>query len=251
MTTYKPEPWADPEQGAKPASTFTPNYALATIQHTPVAGTIAPADTTTMYSQMKQGSKCCGCCCDYRRAIIILNTLFIISGVLSVSLNIIGTQQIGQFDLDDDALKDTVEDIYRQEAILAGVGGVFASVVAVVGACRYDIYKVGFNIIYMIANFIATILLTNKAYNALEEDYNGGKDIRLPIGTFVVQGVGLCVLIYPHVGFMFEVKAGIMSAETYPEKNFRAAASSGDVRKHWSITTTFHHLLCEVETDGG
>jgi hypothetical protein len=222
----------NPEQGTKPepeiiayatatTSTFTPNYARAgpTIQHTPVVVTTALADTP-MHSQMKQGAKCCGCCCDHRRAVIILNIILIVFGILSVIGYSQGAQSIGQgFELDDDGLNDIVKDAYRQGAILNGVG-VFAGIVAVVGAYRYNVYMVGFNILYLIASFIASIVLTNKAFNTLEEDYNGDEDIPLPIPPFVLQGVFLCGVIYPHVWFMLEVKAGIMSAETYAREEF-------------------------------
>jgi hypothetical protein len=237
--TYNQEP-ADPEQGrTKPpdeteiiayatatTSTFTPNYASGpTTTHTPAAVTTAAAEDTPMHSQTKQGSKCCGCCCDYRRAVIILNFVLIIFGrIIPVIIEssgagspvILGHQEA---DLDDDGLMDIVEDVYRQQAILIGVG-VFASIVAIVGACRYNIYMVGFNILYMIGSFIATIVLTNKAFNTLEEDYTGDEDIPSPVGVFVIQGVIICFFIYPHYGFMSEVKAGILSAETYPREKY-------------------------------
>jgi hypothetical protein len=230
--TYKQEP-ADPEEGTKPeteviayatatTSTFTPNYVSGpTTTHTPAAVTTAAAEDTPMHSQTKQGSKCCRCCCDYRKAVIILNYVLIIFGIISVIGSSGGSPVIGQqeADLDDDSLMDIVEDAYRQQAILIGVG-VFASIVAVVGAYRYNVYMVGFNVLYIIASFIATTALTNKAFNTLEEDYTGDEDIPSPIGFFVIQGIITCAYIYPHVGFMSEVKAAILSAETYPREEF-------------------------------
>jgi hypothetical protein len=225
--TYKQEP-ADPEQGTKPeteiiayatpatTSTFTP-----TTEHTPPAAVTTASVDTPMHSQTKQGSKCCGCCCDYRRAVIILNFVLGILGIISLIVISDGSPAIGQqeFDLDDDSLVNIVEDTYRQQAILVGVG-VFASIVAIVGAYSYNIYMVGFNIIYMTVSFIATTVLTNKAFNILEEDYNGDDGIPGPIWYYVIQGVLLCVYIHPHVGFMSEVKAAILSAETYPREEY-------------------------------
>jgi hypothetical protein len=228
--TYKPEPGADPEQrtpeteivacatvaAAATTSTFTP-----TVQHAPVAVTTAPACSPNQF-QTKQGSKCCGCCCDYRQAVITLNMLCIIFGVIAVLVlvNSEGAQTIGGVDLDDDGLNDIVEDACsRQQAILAGVG-VFFSIVAFVGACRCNVHMVGFNILHMIASFVATIALASKAFNALEEDSNGDKDFPLPIGRFVVQGLVMCVVIHSHVGFMGEVRTGILSAETCPREEF-------------------------------
>ena len=222
--TTKPEPGADPETEivahATPAtkSTFTPNYASGpSINHPPAAVvTMEPVDIP-MHSQTKQGSKCCGCCCDYRRAVIIVNAVLIVIGIISVIVYSQGSSATQNVDWDDDSLDDVVEDAYRQGAILAGVG-LFASFVAIVGASRYNIHMVGFNILYMIASFIALIALTIQAFNTLEEDYNGDEEIRLPIGQFIIQGLFLCLFIYPHVGFIFEVKAGILSAETYPRE---------------------------------
>jgi hypothetical protein len=224
--TNKQEPPADPEQGTKPekeiiayatpatTSTFTP-----TTEHTPAAVTTVAADSP-MYSQTKQGSKCCGCCCDYRRAVITLSILFIIFDIIFVIGYTQGTLGIQVVDLDDDSLLDDVEDTYRQQAILTGLG-LFASIVAIVGACRYNIYMVGFNVLYMTVSFIVNIVLTmTTAFNTLEEDYYGDEDLPLPIVSFVFQGVLLCVYIYPQVGFMSEVKAGILSAETYPREEF-------------------------------
>jgi hypothetical protein len=199
-------------------------------KHTPAAVTTVTAKYSTtppMHSQTKQGSKCCGCCCDYRRVVIILNFVLVmladriipvIIGSSGAGSPVIFGHQEADY-LDDDGLMDIVEDVYRQQAILIGVG-VFASIVAIVGACRYNIYMVGFNILYMIGSFIATIVLTNKAFNTLEEDYTGDEDIPSPVGVFVIQGVIICFFIYPHYGFMSEVKAGILSAETYPREKY-------------------------------
>jgi hypothetical protein len=215
---------------AKPTSTFTPNYASSepTTKHTPAAIATAVADTP-MHSQTKQGSKCCGCCCDYRRAVIILSILTIISNVIGMIIYTQSNQAIRGFDLDDDGVFDEVEDLYRQQAILAGVG-LFASIVAVVGAYRYNVYMVGFNVLYIIASFITSIVLTNEAYNTVEEDYNGNNGIPYPITTVVFQGFFMLLYIYPHVGFMYEVKAAILSEETYPREEFSCCCTPNSRR---------------------
>jgi hypothetical protein len=227
--TYTPKPGADPEQGerteaeiiayATPAtSTYTPNYAAAAptlaVGSGVAVSTSAPADLD-MHLQPKQGAKCCGCCCDYRRAVIILNIILTVLGIFAVIIYSQGTRTIGkQLDLDDDGLTDIVEDSYRQSAILAGIG-VFGSIVAIIGAYSYNIYMVGFNILYMILSYMLTIVFTNKAFDTLEEDYTGDEDIPTPIGSYIFQAVIVCLFIYPQVGFMFEVKGGILSAKTY------------------------------------
>jgi hypothetical protein len=178
--------------------------------------TAATSYDTPMHSQPKQGSRCCGCCCDYRRAVIIFNIFLVIVGILSVLGYTQGIEAMQAADMDSDEIEVT----YMQQAILTSLG-VFASIVAIVGAYRYNVYMVGFNVLYiMIANFIATIVLTNKAWNTLGGDYNGEEDFHRPIGMFVFEAVFLLVYIYPHVGFMSGVRAGILSAETpIPEKN--------------------------------
>jgi hypothetical protein len=226
MTYIREEPAADPEEGIKPeteeidATAATTSIFIPTTNHTPAA---AVADTP-LHSQTKQGAKCCGCCCDYRRAVIIVNLIFIILYITNVILYTDGNQALWRLDLDDDGLLDVVEDTYRQLAILYGVG-LFASIVAIVGACRYNVYMVGFNVLYIIACFITSIVLTNEAFNTLKEDYNGDDDISFPISNFA--GVfGLLIVIYHHLGFMSEVRSGILSEETYPREEFSCCCTS-------------------------
>jgi hypothetical protein len=63
-----------------------------------------------MHSQPpKQDSRCCERCCDYRRAVIILNFVLVISGIISVIEYIDGIQEIqairaGDLDFWDDDL---------------------------------------------------------------------------------------------------------------------------------------------------
>jgi uncharacterized membrane protein len=169
--------------------------------------TAATSYDTPMHSQPKQGSRCCGCCCDYRRAVIIFNIFLVIVGILSVLGYTQGIEAMQAADMDSDEIEVT----YMQQAILTSLG-VFASIVAIVGAYRYNVYMVGFNVLYMIANFIATIVLTNKAY--------GDDAMPFPITTIAIEVAFLLLYIYPHVGFMSEVRAGILSAETYPREEF-------------------------------
>jgi hypothetical protein len=225
----------DPEQGKNPAttSTFTPNYATGpTIKNTAVAAPAARVAYIPMYKQTKKGSKCFGFCCDYRRAVMMVNNFVIISGIVSVIQYLLGTKAVGEVSVDDDDLMDIVEDVYRQEVILLGVG-LFTSIVANVGAYRYNIYMVGCNIIYMMASFTTSVVLINKTFNTLQEDYDGDKDIRLnfPLVLFIVRGVVMCLVIYPHVGFVYEVQAGILSAVTYPREEFSCCCVTDQRRR--------------------
>jgi hypothetical protein len=131
--------------------------------------------------------------------------------------------------------------------------GLFVGIVAIVGAYRYNVYMVGFNVLFIMTSFIATIidelqpetlqqptgyldwcwavglLASNLAvvgayrYNVYMDpciiamfittialvnvDYYGDMDIPFFIRRFGLQEVSMLLLIYPHVGFMYQVKA--------------------------------------------
>jgi fructose-specific phosphotransferase system IIC component len=76
-------------------------------------------------------------------------------------------------------------------------------------------------ILWLIAQFIAGVVITLTTYNDLEETYNGSETLRaLPYFSFVIQGVITALLIYPHVGLIMEIKKGIITPDTYHREEF-------------------------------
>ena len=170
-----------------------------------------------MVSSQKQGAKCCGCCCDYRRAVIVVAIISIcISIVYLISLLAAAATPGVQVNVDDDALMTTVEDNIRIQAALYGVS-LFCSICALVGANKFNIPLVAINTLWYVGSFIGgAVLLVNTANTV--EDATGENLSVIP--SIIISAVITMLFMYPHIGFMYEVKVGIMSAETYPREEF-------------------------------
>eukprot|EP00980_Cylindrotheca_fusiformis_P021871 scaffold8707_cov69-Cylindrotheca_fusiformis.AAC.1 len=146
---------------------------------------------------------CCGCCCDTRRAVIIVNIISLSFAALSVfTLSMLASNR-GANNFDDDEIQDAFDAIGGSTAFGIGIG--IAIGIAVVGmicyACGiYGAYK--FHKVFIIiaavwhsANFILNIVSLN-------------------VGGAVMTGF----FLYPHVVFYQEVSKGIMSPASYPQE---------------------------------
>jgi len=174
--------------------------------------------------QEKQGSKCCGCCCDFRRAVIVVNIIFIILGVMSIT-GAIGNTQVIQSGYDDDQVEDDLKQINTRNAIVSGIG-LAASILSLIGAIHYNIIFVAVNIVWMLIQYIANIIITEVAYKNIEDISNKDVNRGLLVGVYIVQAVITALFIYPHVGFINEVRKGIMSRETYPREEYSCCCTA-------------------------
>jgi hypothetical protein len=91
--------------------------------------------TTPMTEQPKQGGKCCGSCCDYRRAVIILSAI-------SILFTIIGLVQ-GPRDVeveDDDLAQDleAIQDEYKTGNLVLSIFSLLMALVSLVGALQFN-----------------------------------------------------------------------------------------------------------------
>jgi hypothetical protein len=106
-----------------------------------------------MWQQAKQGAKCCGCCCDYRRAVIILAVINLVISIIYIILVITAASIPGvEINIDDDAAVEIYEDSLRMQSILYGIT-IFASLCALFGAMKYNIVLVGVNVLWYIGKY--------------------------------------------------------------------------------------------------
>jgi len=171
-----------------------------------------------IYEQEKQGAKCCGCCCDYRRAVIIISIIFIVSGIISILGASTNSQmmQTGN-DFDDDQVEDKLDKISRLSAIFYGIG-LAASIASLIGAVHYKIALVAVNVIWMMIQYVAVIIISETTLSSIED--TSDLDVSSPIASYIINLIVTGLFIYPHVGFIHEVKNGIMSRETYPREEY-------------------------------
>jgi hypothetical protein len=132
----------------------------------------------------KIGHKCCGCCCDVRRAVVAVNVIM----VVFESLALIIFADARNVDVEEDAQEDFP---WTALMIISGVS-LLASCVGVYGALTYNNYALAFTAVVYVASIVINIMGMN---------YVG---IIPPI-----------LFLYPHLVLIQEIHAGVMSEENY------------------------------------
>jgi hypothetical protein len=155
-------------------------------------------DTDVGYSSMlgiKRGHKCCGGCCDVRRAVIIVN--FVSIGIAVMGLMGIATlTQMDVTNFDDDTVQSAFTGL--DNTSMGALGAIISfrmtfNVMGIYGAIHYRQYYVG-------AALVAFILSTFMSLWNLE----------------IVGVVMSSLFAYPHFFLIKEIRSGIMSVNTYP-----------------------------------
>ena len=207
-----------------PTVTGTPEYGGGTATSVDDGG-------VPMHLQPKLGGTCCGFCCDFRRATIIVNSVIIgLSTFSLVSLfNRPDAAEIMRgyedIDVDDDVvlndLAEIADDSFLASAILGGVLVVFTAV-PLYGAYMFDARMVSFGVVLLVATLVTEILVAyfyiEKADKVVEptELY----EFNQPIVIYTLTAIIQALFIYPHVGLILEIRSGIMSFETYSREAY-------------------------------
>jgi hypothetical protein len=166
---------------------------------------------------IKQGSKCFGCCCDMRRAVIVVDIIQIVLSVIGAFFAFSGRSVFS-------ALSDLSEydfSAYESTLRISGIVtlvGIFFYAMGIVGASIYNMYLVGLAALWYVAGFIIGVVLDVQATNEFNNDNN--ENFGYGIWRFVFSGVIAALFIYPHVGLISEIKSGTMSADTYPRERY-------------------------------
>lgn len=178
------------------------------------------ADIADFYNQQKQGSKCCGCCCDQRRAVIVVNVISMLLGFVALISYARANAEI-EAAHDHDPSVILVATSANQSAAKLTAIGVVISIGAIVGAMQFNIYLVGLKVLWTLINYLVTVVNFSFTLREIDE-YEHGQI--LPVGQFVARFVVRAIVatfyIYPHLVFIKEVSAGILSKETLPREDY-------------------------------
>jgi len=167
-------------------------YSLATSAKDEPLG--SDGFSNALRSGVKQGHKCCGGCCDVRRATIIVNLVQL--GLLTFAL--LGIIVISKADLstiEDETQRAAAEQAQQHAGLATGltiVKMVFAGL-GVYGAMSYNIYMVGASAVMYIVDCLMSLVVFQVASTLLA-------------GFFA----------YPHIFFIKEVRDGTMTKKNYP-----------------------------------
>jgi len=172
-----------------------------------------------MWRQEKLGAKCCGCCCDYRRAVIVIAviTICICLGYIIVVFTAASVPTAGTT-ITDDQVQKLYDHTLKVQAILYIVS-LFCSICALVGAIKYSILPVALNAVWYLGNFIANTIITINSMNEINAIKSTNIHISI-VPNIIVGAIVAALFMYPHIGFIYEVKVGIMSYKTYPREEY-------------------------------
>lgn len=184
---------------------------------------VAPTGVSAvpMREQPKIGKKCCNCCCDFRMAVIIIDIIGIALSVFGLALLALPSEDLYEayrLDEDEEEALEVYSDSITATAIISGIG-IVALAVPLYGAVKYNAPMVGFGIVWLVATFIAAVVIDIIYINKANE-VKQGADFNYPFLSYLVNAVVTGLLIYPHAGLMMEIKQGIMSDETYPREQY-------------------------------
>jgi hypothetical protein len=203
----------------------------STTKNNGVAAHVLPSTTVPMRQQRKEGGNCCGFCCDYRRAVIIMNTISIILAVLGFATPSNRTDN----QIEDDDLSEKVEDIrdnYATPLLIVGIVGLVTTCLSLYGAVSFNWQLVAVNVLYAVINLIVVIVYstqsTSEILDLIEEEklidddtIDTEKLVRYgAVVSYILVGLITFLWVYPSIFFVVECKRGTMTKETYPREEF-------------------------------
>ena len=161
------------------------------------------------------------CCCDYRRAVVVMSILCIIFDsidIISIAIRVAGAENFDYFESWSWIVTIVVFALFS-----------FCNIVTVWAALKYHICMLstmGFVIFIGLGlNIYNACVLRNKIarHALLWAEYGHTLDLAESgygnaIGSIVVSTICYGLYLYPVIGLISEIKNGIMSQETYPRE---------------------------------
>lgn len=194
-------------------------------EEAPIAAAAVPVAEPAelaMKDQQRKGAKCCGCCCDMRRAVIALAILGMVLSIIYLILTATATGLGFGFArvVDDKDDRDNLNDLGTLSAVAAVGFAVifFFYVFELVAALRYNACMLCVVVFLQLVSMGYYIWVSWEATEVqIEQGYqtsaNHVGDVLIPV---IVHGI----FIYPVVGLIMQIKSGVMSAETYPREAY-------------------------------
>jgi hypothetical protein len=113
-----------------------------------------------------------------------------------------------------------VDEYYTKRSILLGVA-LITAVIAQIGAVHFNIWMVGLHTVWMVADYISFMILEMKLNEDMQESYESVDEVPpSPVPGFLFFGLLTALCMYPHLGFITEVRAGIMTRENYARERY-------------------------------
>jgi len=170
---------------------------------------------------------CIRSCCDFRRAVIIMNVIAVILAIIGLATTFAGAQLLNSLSTNqqEEELIDNFDSTVLVNKIF-GFLSLLMAAIAIVGAVKFNVWLVGLHIVWLIISTITLPIIFAQDCNAFIDEYDKLYDTDTSdedcVSTWNVfySVVFSIIWIYPHIGFILEVKNGIMTKETYPREEF-------------------------------
>jgi hypothetical protein len=210
----------------------------------------------------KRAGKCCGCCCDYRRAVIVCAS--VVMFIEFIVLCFAASQGYlafvcGGYDydysysyyyyIDTEECEEhfngmrIIEIVFSVVSLLSGTG-------AIVGAVTFNSILVGINAAWICLGFIGSIIAA-PLYCASWEAKDSDNECFINYSGIVSGIVTAIFFVYPHVMFVWEVKKGIMTKETYPRDKYSCCCTSEAATTSAVVTDQHPMAFATVAPDPG
>jgi hypothetical protein len=165
----------------------------------PSGAVIVQGDYYVQHDQApKRSHVCCGCCCDARKAIFVVNSISLTFGVLGIFSLAIATSSSYQAQIEDDEVQAAMNELDGAKlgmTIAIMVMGMICPVAGIYGASIYNEIGVIVAGVWYVAYAILGLVF------------------------FDVSAVVMSICFaYPHAVFYSEMKQGIMAPETYSQE---------------------------------
>mmetsp|Transcript_30757 Transcript_30757/g.53398 ORF Transcript_30757/g.53398 Transcript_30757/m.53398 type:complete len:181 (+) Transcript_30757:103-645(+) len=165
---------------------------------------------------MKRGQG--SACCDSKRGIITVNAIALVLTAIGMAMLSVGYNDP---DLEkkvvDEASMDWLNKNYVPFMIVNGIA-IVINLIAIYGASIYNIFLVLLGAVYIIVRLVYTLVIESQFPNRKDIMDIHWFDIVWPI-------IWALYMLYWHVLFIFEVKKGIMSPQTYPREKHSCCCS--------------------------
>jgi hypothetical protein len=168
----------------------------------PVASSNAPHNHDE--EQQRQGRSCFGCCCDMRRAVIILSALGIVISSLSYVGNLFFLFEPAKEDATEISDIDRIDTLNIINVAMTSLAVLFYTL-AIVGAIRFNNRLVLINAVYAIINFMTTAALFTRASDDIDSF-----DL-VYVNMIGGPAIGTAMTVYVNMTFYREVTNSTMS----------------------------------------
>jgi hypothetical protein len=179
-------------------------------------------------ASFRRGGRCCGCCCDYRRAVLIMDSILwfvtFLSFIYAVAIeeNLINITSPQTEDAED--YNDMQEQFKESSLFKLGVATNALNAFIFLPCCLYGawrfkwIWLVPFCVWYTFSG-ILSLLLTQKFCEGMQAKNNSGGEVvpecQSNVYSFIFQIVIMLLFLYPHVVFIRQCRRGILRPDTY------------------------------------